>query len=113
MSPKAQGVSPRETEHSRECCGEHLELAHFNFYFGLCWIFIAANRLPLIVAIRGYSPVAVLRLLIAVAPPVAENRLWGMGSIVVVDRLSYPTACEILVLDQESNPCVLLWKADS
>ena len=71
------------------------------------------SGLSLVVLSAGYSLAAVLRLLIAVAPPVAENRLWGMGSIVVVDRLSYPTACEILVLDQESNPCVLLWKADS
>ena len=79
MSPKAQGVSPRETEHSRERCGEHLELAHFNFHFGLCWLFIAVNGLPLIAAIRGYSPVVVLRLLIAVASLAAEHRLSAHG----------------------------------
>ena len=79
MSPKAQGVSPRETEHSRERCGEHLELAHFNFHFGLRWLLIAVNGLPLIAAIRGYSPVVVLRLLIAVASLAAEHRLSAHG----------------------------------
>ena len=51
----------------------------FYLYFGLCWLFIAVNGLPLIAAIRGYSPVVVLRLLIAVASLAAEHRLSAHG----------------------------------
>ena len=44
---------------------------YFKFYFGLCWVFIAALRLPLVVVSRGYSLDLVCGLLIVVASLVA------------------------------------------
>ena len=44
-------------------------------YFWLCWVFVAAHGLSLVVASRGYSSVVVHRLLIAVASLVAEHGL--------------------------------------
>ena len=46
-----------------------------SFYFCLCWVFVALSRLSLVVASQGYSLVAVLDLLIAVASLVAEHGL--------------------------------------
>ena len=45
------------------------------FCFWLCWVSGAAHRLSLVAASGGYSQVAGGRLLIAVAPVVAEQRL--------------------------------------
>ena len=69
--------------------------------------------------------IAVQRFLIAVASLVAEHRLYGAhtsvvvahgpyssGSTVVVHGLSCPTASGVF-LDQESNPCSLLWQENS
>ena len=47
--------------------------------FRLCWVFIAACRLSLVEASRGYSLVAVFELLIVVASLVAEHGLQGTG----------------------------------
>ena len=43
-------------------------------YFWPPWVFVAVRGLSLVVESRGYSPVAVPRLLIAVSP-VVEHRL--------------------------------------
>ena len=40
---------------------------YFKFYFGLCWVFVAALRLSLVVASRGYSLVLVCGILIVEA----------------------------------------------
>ena len=72
-------------------------------YFCLCWVFIAACRLSLIM---------VRRLLIATAPCC---RAWGLGTWawgVVVHGLRCFEACRIF-LDQSSDPCLLHWQADS
>ena len=45
----------------------------FFFYFGLCWVFVAARAFFLVLASRGYSLVMVLRLLIGVASLAAEH----------------------------------------
>ena len=60
-------------------------------YFWLCWVFVAAHRLSLDAASRGYSPVAVHRLLIAVASfwGSVGSRAWA--SVVVLHGLSCPT----------------------
>ena len=42
-------------------------------YFWLCWVFLAARGLPLVVASRGYSVVAEHGLLLAVTSLVAES----------------------------------------
>ena len=52
------------------------------------------------------------RLLVAVASPLAEHRLWSTGSVVVVRGLSRFTACGFFLV-QEPNLCLLRWQADS
>ena len=44
-------------------------------YFGLCWVFVAAQRLPLVPESEGCSLVAVHGVLTVVASLVAERRL--------------------------------------
>ena len=46
-------------------------------------------------ASRGYSPVAVPRLLIMVASLVVECGLWNLGTVVVAHGLRFPMACGI------------------
>ena len=50
-------------------------LKTYLFNFCLCWLFIAAPGLSLVVVNRGYSPVAVFGLLIKVAFLVVEPGL--------------------------------------
>ena len=47
-------------------CDENFYFVNF-IYFWLCWVFVAAHGLSLVVASRGHSLVVVCRLLIAVA----------------------------------------------
>ena len=47
----------------------------FFFLFPLCWVFTAVDKLFLVVASEGHSPVEVPGLLIAGASLVAEHRL--------------------------------------
>ena len=62
---------------------------------------------------RGSSLVAARGFLFVGASLVAEHRLQGVqASVAVVHRLTCPEACRIF-LDQGSNPCPLLWEADS
>ena len=59
--------------------GSHLDGNCLCFFFQmidvfqLCWVFVVAGGLSLVSVRRGYSPVA-LRLPIAVAPLITENR---------------------------------------
>ena len=77
------------------------------------YLFLAALGLTLVVASRAYSPVAGRGFLFVVASPVAAHRLQGVqASVVVVRRLTCPEACGVF-LEQGSNPCPLLWEADS
>ena len=70
------------------------------------------HELYLVVESRAYSPVAVHRLLIAVASLFAEHRLQGTQPLaVVMHRLSCSTTCGIF-LDKGSNPCLLHQQAD-
>ena len=66
----------------------------FKIYFWLCWVFVAACGLSLVVASAGYS------------------LLRCAGSVVVAHGLSCSAACGIFP-DQGSNPCPLHWQADS
>ena len=47
----------------------------FFFYFQLCWVFYRCLGFSLVAESRGYSLVAVLRLLVALASLVVELRL--------------------------------------
>ena len=86
----------------------------------------------LVLESRGYSPVVVWRILIAMASLVAEHRFqstrasdvvarglrsrdsWlpSTGSIVVAHGLSFSSACGTF-LDQGSNLCLLQWRVGS
>ena len=77
------------------------------------------HGLSLVVASRGYSPVVVHGLFIALASFIfLEHGLWGAGgrgstgSVVVVHRLNHPGACGFFP-DQGLNLCLLHWKATS
>ena len=48
-------------------------------YLCLCWVFITACGLSLVAASGSYSLVAVHRLQIAEASPVAEQGIWACG----------------------------------
>ena len=56
--------------------GPNPEITDF-FFFCLYWLFIAAHELSLVTTNGGYSLVAVLRPLTAVASHGAEHELWG------------------------------------
>ena len=78
----------------------------------MCWAFVAAHSLPLAAANRGYSLVAVQRLLVAAA---SRCRAWALvtwASVVLAFRPSCPTACGIF-LDQGLNLCPLHWQMNS
>ena len=65
---------------------------------------------------RGYPPVVMHGLLIAVASlavgsVVAAPGLWSTGSVVVAHRLSCPAAYGIFPV-QGSNQCLLHWQVD-
>ena len=102
------------------CLEFYLFLIHRYFkrylliYIWLCWIFVAAHGLSLVVGIRGYSLVVVCRLLTAMAFLAVEQGLKGTwSSVVVTHKLSCSEACGILVLDQGLNPCPLHWQMGS
>ena len=72
-----------------------------------------ARGFPLVVASGGYySLVAVSRLLIAVAFPVAKHGLQSTGSVVVAYGLSCPEACGTFP-SEGSNLCPLHQQVDS
>ena len=56
-------------------------------YFWLCWIFVAVRAFSAVAASKGYSPVGVCGLLIAV-PSLVEHRFQGVGASVVAGSRS-------------------------
>ena len=103
---------------------------HLGCFMHLFILFLAVLCLrlcggfSLVAASRGYSLVALLRLLTAVASLVLEHGLqsvqasavtthglWSTGSVVVVLGLSCSLAYWIFP-HQGSNPCLLHWQAD-
>ena len=83
-----------------------------NIYFWLCLVFFGAHGLSLVVVSRGYSLVAMLRLLTAVASLLVEHGLHSTGSGVVTQGLSCLSPCGVFP-DQGLNSCPLHWQADS
>ena len=77
-----------------------LQFGHQFFWFlinfQLRWVFLAACRLSLAAAGRGYSLVGIHGLITAVAPLVAEHRLSIVGSVLATaGGLSYSVSCGI------------------
>ena len=103
-----------------------------SIYFCLRWVFVAARRLSLVVASRGYSLLQCTGfslqwplLLQSMGSKhagfsscgtwvsvVVAHGLQSAGSVVVVHGSNCSKACGILP-DQGSNPCPLHWQADS
>ena len=83
----------------------------FNFYlfiyFWLDWVFIAAQAFSLIAMSRGYSWVAVQRLLLRQSTGLRVQGLRSCG----VRTSCFPASG--IFPDQGSNSCPLHWQADS
>ena len=81
------------------------------YLFRLRWVFVAAHRLSLVAASRGYSSLWCmgfsLQWLLLLSTGSGRT-----GSVVVAHRLSCSAACGIF-LDQGSNLCPLHWPAGS
>ena len=80
--------------------------------FWLCWVFVAAHRLSLIVASGGSSLIA--SVWVSHCSGFFCCGAWALGtraSVVVTDELS-SLVCEIFQ-DQGSSPCPLHWQVDS
>ena len=77
------------------------------FIYWLCWVFVAACRLSLVVS-RGHLLAVVCRLLIAVASHAADHS----SRHVVALKLCCPKECGIFP-DQKSNPCPPHWQTNS
>ena len=83
-------------------------------YFWLCWVFVAACGLSLVVASRGYSLVVVSRLLIegfscfgVWALGLAGFSICGYHPLELWHRLSCSMACRILpIRDQTCVSCI-------
>ena len=87
------------------------ETFFFFFNFWLRWVFTAEPELSVVAVTGGSSLVVLLRLLIAVASPVAGPGLYIAGSAIWHMGLG-TKACGIFQ-DQGSNPCPLRWQEDS
>ena len=80
-------------------------------YFWLCWVFVAALGLSLVVA-RSGRVLSGCTAQTSHCSGFSSHRAWAPGhtsSIVVVYQLSCLMACEIFP-DQGSNPCPLHWQ---
>ena len=90
--------------------GDLIFCLSFNYLFCSClwWVFLAACRLSLAATSRGYSLVAVHRLLTALAPLVEEHRLWGpWASGIVAPGLGAPWHVESSqTRGQNYVPCI-------
>ena len=84
----------------------------FFFSSWLCWVFVAACGLSLVVASGGYSLVAVRGPLTVVVFCCGAQGLGTWALVAAVHGLRCPAARGIL-LDQGSNSCPLRWQADS
>ena len=120
------------------CCFKAVHILNLFIYFRLHWVFVAAHRLSLVAASRGYSSLRCtgfslqwLLLLQStgsmragfrscgtwaqqlwhVGSAVAARGLQSTGSVAVAHGLSCSAACGIFP-DQGSNPCPLHWQAD-
>ena len=79
-------------------------LLHFGGGGVLCWVFIAACGLSLVVASWGYSPGACTGFLLPWLLLFQSTGSRHSGSAAVAHKLSCSPACEIFP-DQGSNPC--------
>ena len=84
----------------------------FIFYLWLCWVFVSAWGLSLVVASGGHSSSRCAGLSLSRPLLYRSTGSRRAGSVVVAHGLSCSAACGIFP-DQGSNPCPLHWQADS
>ena len=89
----------------------------FNFiylfiYFRLCWVFVSAWGLSLVVASGGHSSSWCAGLSLSRPLLLQSTGSRRAGSVVVANGPSCSVACGIFP-DRGSNPCLLHWQADS
>ena len=87
-------------------------LKYLFIYLWLCWVFVSARGLSVVVASGGHSSSRCAGL-----SPSRPLLLWSTdsrrtGSVVVAHGSSCSAVCGIFP-DQGSNPCPLHWQADS
>ena len=81
-------------------------------YLWLCWVFVSAQGLPLVVASGGHSSSRCAGLSLSRPLLLRSTGSRRAGSVVVAHGPSCSAACGILP-DQGSNPCPPHWQADS
>ena len=81
-------------------------------YFWLHWVFVAAHRLSLGVASRGYSSLWYTGFSLQWLLLLQSMSSRHVCSVIAAHRLSYPLTCGILP-DQELNLCPLHWLVES
>ena len=81
-------------------------------YFRLCWVFVSARGLSLVVASRGHSSSRCAGLSLSRPLLLRGTSSRRAGSVVVAHGPSCSAACGILP-DQGSNPRPLHWQVDS
>ena len=84
----------------------------FTYLFLLCWVFVSARGLSLVVASGGHSSLRCAGLSLSRPLLLQSTGSRRAGSVVVAHGPSCSAACGILP-DQGSNPCPLHWQADS
>ena len=82
------------------------------FIFWLCWVFAPVRGLSLVAASGGHSSSRCAGLSLSRPLLLRSTGSRCAGSVVVAHGPSCSTACGIFP-DQGSNPCPLLWQADS
>ena len=84
----------------------------FIYLFLLCWVFVSARGLSLVVASGGHSSSRCAGLSLSWPLLLRSTGSRRAGSAIVAHGPSCSAACGILP-DQGSNPCPLHWQADS
>ena len=93
---------------------EHFLFSNFIylFYLWLCWVFVSARGLSLVVASGGHSSSRCAGLPLSRPLLLQSTGSRRAGSVIVAHGPSRSVACGIFP-DQDSNPCPLHWQADS
>ena len=85
---------------------------YLSIYLWLCWVFVSARGLSLVVASGGHSSSRCAGLSLSWPLLLWSTGSRRAGSVIVAHRPSCSAACGIFP-DQGSNPCPLHWQADS
>ena len=121
--PAATHAYPMGQPHRNLCCVLHGCGPLHNFFFfdfnlfifiylWLCWVFVSAQGLSLVVASGGHSSSRCTGLSLSRPLLLRSTGSRRAGSVIVAHGPSRSVACGIFP-DQGSNPCPLHWQADS